>query len=824
MATVITSDHAPRGASDLLTKIHEALRLVHDPHTSNEARRQAQEFLELVKSYDEAPLRGFELATDQNQTSPIRHYALSLLEHAIRHRWGGYSEEQSVTLRKWVINLCHAVNGTEPGYIKTKAVQLWIEIIKRSWGAEWMDMDETLCQLFYSPGPRAHQEIALCIVETISEEVFNGDDPVVAMRETILSRACVEIFTPSADLQEAFPNRQNLAAIRCGHDGWLGRTTNLLRQCLDTGVTSSPDTKITAVRGIAVLTSSLAWLIPRAVLSTSCIDVLTTALAAPDVDIQKAALEALHVLYSRTGLGDQELMDMVIPMFHPSMVSLYTRLVKWSSIVADDIDDDRYQFAKKLAELLSSIGSFLERRLQLISSTDTDIEGFLYVLLDVARNQSTMVSIPAVVAWNRLLSGNVLDVVSDRGRYIAPLLDICSSRLIRYEHLSPESKDPTFVFLLEDTDTVPERHTFLGNYRRYASGVIQSIAQLEPTEVLQHVLAKSSEALSLVSNGIYSPNKLDYSRHALPILRIDAQLSVLEAVFKGYMKWRKAARAQTRSQDHEDASLIESTQSTIERHLESWCNNLLDQHFDDPQIRKRILQLLVFLSTTVLDKNAGFMLKVLEHILMTWPTLEPRYRDYNESIKELQSESTVELQRLALEMPDHLLNVYDQLEARVLTMIASGTLDEKRSIAYRSFLFIIVHRATMLEPAMKVDKLRQFVTPIMDAWHDDNLKRSLASFPSFCQLIGLDKAQRYLADRNVHQIANWGGVELDAHGLALQEEMETRIKLLPLRATKSLLMNSVERLDRSSPTFQVSQALWEEGLPSVLSDLLRILR
>jgi hypothetical protein len=40
---------------------------------------------------------------------------------------------------------------------------------------------------------------------------------------------------------------------------------------------------------------------------------------------------------------------------------------------------------------------------------------------------------------------------------------------------------------------------------------------------------------------------------------------------------------------------------------------------------------------------------------MTWPTLEPRYRDYNESIKELQSESTVELQRLALEMPDHLL-------------------------------------------------------------------------------------------------------------------------------------------------------------------------
>ena len=49
------------------------------------------------------------------------------------------------------------------------------------------------------------------------------------------------------------------------------------------------------------------------------------------------------------------------------------------------------------------------------------------------------------------------------------------------------------------------------------------------------------------------------------------------------------------------------------------------------------------------------MLKVLEHILMTWPALEPEYRLYNEAVKDLQAESTVELQRLAFEMPDHLL-------------------------------------------------------------------------------------------------------------------------------------------------------------------------
>lgn len=35
--------------------------------------------------------------------------------------------------------------------------------------------------------------------------------------------------------------------------------------------------------------------------------------------------------------------------------------------------------------------------------------------------------------------------------------------------------------------------------------------------------------------------------------------------------------------------------------------------------------------------------------------------------------------------------VYDQLEAKVNEMITSGNLDEKRQIAYQSFLFIIMY-------------------------------------------------------------------------------------------------------------------------------------
>lgn len=75
----------------------------------------------------------------------------------------------------------------------------------------------------------------------------------------------------------------------------------------------------------------------------------------------------------------------------------------------------------------------------------------------------------------------------------------------------------------------------------------------------------------------------------------------------------------------------------------------------DPLIRKRILQLLVSFSTRALDSNPVFMLKVLEHILMTWPAPHPEYRLYNDAIRDLQTESMVELQRLASKMPDPLL-------------------------------------------------------------------------------------------------------------------------------------------------------------------------
>jgi exportin-5 len=72
------------------------------------------------------------------------------------------------------------------------------------------------------------------------------------------------------------------------------------------------------------------------------------------------------------------------------------------------------------------------------------------------------------------------------------LLQICSARLIRYEQFPEDSEDVTILFLNEDVDTVPERHAFLGNFRRYCVEIIETIVRYHPMEATTHILSQAS--------------------------------------------------------------------------------------------------------------------------------------------------------------------------------------------------------------------------------------------------------------------------------------------------------------------------------------------
>lgn len=282
---------------NLLARIHEALELVHSPYSSNESRKEASLFLEEIKSDEEAPYHGFALAYDQSQQSMIRHYALSLLEHAIKHRWQDYSETQAETLRGWILQLSEHISQSDPLYLRNKTAQLWVEVAKRSWGLEWPNMDELLVQLWDVPGSVVHKEFVLFVLEMLSDEVFGGEDPAAALREGSLKRSCVEIFTPAAVLTKSFPNRQTSNAVRFGEEGWLIRLGQLLEQCLENDLHNNEQYRTCAVKTLAVFKSVMPWAASQAITAASCVKYMCRSLAASSLPVQMVV--SLPILQNR---------------------------------------------------------------------------------------------------------------------------------------------------------------------------------------------------------------------------------------------------------------------------------------------------------------------------------------------------------------------------------------------------------------------------------------------------------------------------------------------------------------------------------------------
>ena len=303
-------EHANGTDTELIPRIREALEVIHNAYSLNDSRQQALIFLENVKADQEAPYHGFTLASDQNQEPVVRHYALSVLEYAIRHRWTDYSESQAAALRGWVLQLSQNVIPADPLYLRNKVAQLWVEIAKRSWAAEWTDMDELLVHLWELPGSVVHKEFVLFVLEMLSDEIFTGDDTVAAMREGVLSKACVEIFTPAIVLAEAFPNRSERQAgvgVRYGEEGWLVRMSELLEECLAGDVSSNQQYQSRALRTLSVYKSVMPWMIPRAIASADCVNHMCKSLAVSNQTVQlvKCPLACLRafVNYARLPLS-----------------------------------------------------------------------------------------------------------------------------------------------------------------------------------------------------------------------------------------------------------------------------------------------------------------------------------------------------------------------------------------------------------------------------------------------------------------------------------------------------------------------------------------
>lgn len=81
-----------------------------------------------------------------------------------------------------------------------------------------------------------------------------------------------------------------------------------------------------------------------------------------------------------------------------------------------------------------------------------------------------------------------------------------------------DTDDPSLILLLEDIDTIPERHAFLGNYRRYSSVIIELIVRQKQSEAIYHILSQIDHSLQTLYSGepAFSGSSLPIERRQYP--------------------------------------------------------------------------------------------------------------------------------------------------------------------------------------------------------------------------------------------------------------------------------------------------------------------
>ena len=261
-----------------MADIVRALELIHNPSSTNELRREALGYVESQKESKAAARNGFLLATTVDNAPLVRYFGLTLLDHVLRHT-SFTSTQELVDLREMVLKLAESMRPEDPAYIRNKIPQLWTEIAKRSWGLDWTGMDETLVQ-FWGSG-LVHKELVLCVLETLSEDIFAREDTVSSLRGSELNRALIEIVTPFSVFQDLYPKREHHVELRCGTEGWLARICQFLGECVE-NLQHSKQAEDAALKALAALKSVLVWSIPRAVISANCVPSIVRAMTCQD--------------------------------------------------------------------------------------------------------------------------------------------------------------------------------------------------------------------------------------------------------------------------------------------------------------------------------------------------------------------------------------------------------------------------------------------------------------------------------------------------------------------------------------------------------------
>ncbi|KAK9368751.1 armadillo-type protein [Lipomyces kononenkoae] len=799
--------------SEELRRISEALLTIHNAKVSNGARRQAQEFLDAIKAEEDAPLWGYQLAIhDPPRPDQIRHFGLSLLEHAIMHQYSSYEFSKQAVLRNWVVELATAISPNDAYYLKEKLAALWVAIAKRSWGPnqdEWNDMDEVLVRLWNLSPPA--RDLSISILKTLFEDVFILDDPLAGKRSNALSAQCIEILTDEAILLKTYHTRdESIRRLRFGSEGWLVRWSRLLGECLDRGVDDS-ETEGFAIKVLQGLKTCLVWTLPGAIREADLLNRISQALTINNLKVRIWATDCLHILFTRTFSDSDDFKAVIGAVFLPAGIATLSQVFASIKLEVDHIDEDSYILLKKMVEMIVGLGEYLS-----VSDEDknclppdVDLKGYLELVFATTQHESLIISGLSLQFWCSILRVEGLARRQEVTAMLPRLLELTADRIIRYERV--EEPTVTRKFLDIDFDSMPEVHAFLGNYRRFIDDIARLVVCRMPVDSLLWLDIRLDKFFSSW-HGWCSPGSPVALQKDPLFLVAYAQFSMVDAALRGISRWKSWY------QEPDKNVILLSLNPIVER----FCDRMLSMNVTDPVLLRKQIQTLVQFAPLMTDVSQT-MFRVLERVLQACTfEYQPNIAEEDaELIRDLRNKCSTELNRLAYLMPNALMEIYPDLERIINEIIGSRRLSDHEVVSFLSFLLVVSQRS---DAPNKAECFSKIVDPVLNSWTDEATMKGLSQLPWFMERVGIVEIANYFRDRGVDANTDLLATPMDETGRLLKTRLKDQwAALFPIRATRIFIQYTIEKLDHSSEEFQNLLALWKPRIQPILPHILQLL-
>lgn len=818
-----------------VNQILRALEVVHEPRSSNSERQEAQAYLETIKLNDESPFWGFQLALPENYNKNyiVRHFGLSLLQHAVTKKFHTFDRTRALAVREWIVTLSSKTLEDDPHYVKEKLAFLWASVAKRVWGCYlvkspetdeesekpvskddtedgWSSMDADLWELWHASTQT--RELSLVILRTLFEDVYLLDDPVASKRTAILNQLSVLIVTPNSVLELIYEPNPNISVCKHLAEGWFSVWSKFLLEVLSTNEFASSSVQLFVPKILSTFKTCLHWVQPSVLRNENIMNTLINILTVPDLKLKTLAVDCLHILFTRTYSNPEDFDFFIGSIYTTEGIKKLTQFFHSFEVDPDDIDEQAYALLKKTVEMIVSLSEYLNVLLPSkcrIEWEKADVDLYLHLVLTTTNHPSLIISGLSLQMWVTTLRFDELSSRDPVLNILMELLEIAANRIVNYSSLSEDHVSKKFLEL--DFDSALDSSSFLSNYRKFNEDIVRITVCKKPEEGMKWLESRLEAFFSSpLGNECITQSKLDEKSDAYNYGT--SQFNIIENSIRGVSRWRIWYNGED----------FDARNNRLNSLVEDLGERLLAMQLASPLLIRKQVQTMVQFAPLLKDVSP-LMFKVLEKILTTATFEYPPdiSDDDKELIRDLRTSCGTELNRLAYIMPEALKKSFVELENVIANILASNKVSNHENVAFKSFLLVIASRSSIEDKEALFAKI---VDPELMAWSAPETEKGLMDLHWFMERMGIVEIAQYFQRRNITANTNLLTAEMDEEGRVLKNRLKDHwSSIFPIRATRIFIQYSIEKLSHDSPEYLNLLRLWKPRVRPIIPHVLQLL-